>query len=306
MKIARIQTLVLGAALAGTALVGCSDDDDTESDENIAEVATNAGNFTTLVGALQQTGLDATLSDENAEFTVFAPTDAAFGGLGDLLDTLSDDELANILTYHVVSGRFDAAAVAGETSLTSVQGAEIPITVAEDGSITVGPMNAAVSMADIEASNGIIHQIEGVMVPPVGDADPTFAEILQGDDFSTLLAAVQAAGLVETLTNEENEYTVFAPTNAAFDAAIEALETTADDLLARDDLDQIILYHVVPGTVLSTDLMNGDVTTAQGSNVTINIDNGVTVNGANVTTPDVAAVNGVVHVIDAVLLPPAE
>lgn len=123
------------------------------------------------------------------------------------------------------------------------------------------------------------------------------------EDFSTLVAAVQAAGLVDTLKSE-GPFTVFAPTNAAFAALPEG---TVETLLKPENKDQlvaILTYHVVPGKVMSGDLSNDmTATTVQGGDVTIMTTDGVTVNGANVTTADIEASNGVIHVIDAVILP---
>ena len=127
----------------------------------------------------------------------------------------------------------------------------------------------------------------------------------EAGDFSTLLAAAEAAGLVETLTGE-GPLTVFAPTDAAFE---QLPEGTVDSLLMeenRDQLTQILTYHVVPGKVMSSDLENGmEAETAEGSTVTVMTEDGVTVNGANVVTADVEASNGVIHVIDQVLMPDA-
>lgn len=135
------------------------------------------------------------------------------------------------------------------------------------------------------------------------DADIVDTAIAAGD-FTTLVAAVQAAGLVETLKGE-GPFTVFAPTDAAF-AALPA--GTVEDLLKPENKEQlaaVLTYHVVPGKVMSTDLTNGmTAATVQGADVTIMTEGGVKVNAANVTTADIAASNGVIHVIDAVILPP--
>ncbi len=123
------------------------------------------------------------------------------------------------------------------------------------------------------------------------------------DGFETLVAAVVAAGLVETLSGE-GPFTVFAPTDEAFAALPEGL---LEKLLLeenRDLLVKILTYHVVPGTVLAADVTDGDVATVEGQNVTLDTTAGVTVNGANVVLADVLASNGVIHVIDAVILPP--
>jgi uncharacterized surface protein with fasciclin (FAS1) repeats len=124
------------------------------------------------------------------------------------------------------------------------------------------------------------------------------------DDFSTLVAAVQAAGLVETLKGD-GPFTVFAPTNAAFAALPEG---TVETLLLPENKDQLIAvltYHVVPGKVMSTDLSD-DMTaaTVQGGDITIDLDNGVMINDASVVNADVETSNGVIHVIDKVILPP--
>ena len=132
----------------------------------------------------------------------------------------------------------------------------------------------------------------------------TIVEIAAGNpDFSTLVAAVGAAGLVETL-NGEGPFTVFAPTNEAF-AALPA--GVLDALLLpenKDALVKILTYHVVPGTVMAADVAAGDVATVEGQNITIATDGGVTVNGAAVVQTDIVGSNGVIHVIDQVLLPP--
>lgn len=124
-------------------------------------------------------------------------------------------------------------------------------------------------------------------------------------DFTTLVAAVQAAGLVDTLKGE-GPFTVFAPTDAAFAALPEG---TVDTLLKPENKDQlvsILTYHVVPGAVMSSDLTKGmTAATVQGANVTFTLDGGAKVNGANITTADIATSNGVIHVIDTVIMPPA-
>ena len=136
------------------------------------------------------------------------------------------------------------------------------------------------------------------------EAPGTIVDIAAGAaDFGTLVAAAQAAGLVETL-NGEGPFTVFAPTDAAFAALPEGL---VDALLLpenKDVLTKILTYHVVPGTVMAADIADGDVATVEGQNVTLSTADGVTVNGATVIQADIVASNGVVHVIDAVIVPP--
>ena len=123
--------------------------------------------------------------------------------------------------------------------------------------------------------------------------------------FTTLVAAVQAAGLVDTL-NSDGPFTVFAPTDDAFAAALDALGLTAEELLAdTETLTAILTYHVVAGEVLSTDLTDGmTAATVQGEEITVDLSAGVMINGVNVVTADVPASNGVIHAVDGVLLPP--
>lgn len=141
----------------------------------------------------------------------------------------------------------------------------------------------------------------------VAAADQNIVEIASGDEqFSILVEALQKAELVETLKGE-GPFTVFAPTNAAFEALLKELDATAEELLDRDDLKYILLYHVVAGKVMSTDLTDGMMPeTVQGSTIKIDLSDGVMINDSKVTTADIEASNGVIHVIDKVLLPESE
>ena len=299
---------------------------------DIVDVAISTEGFSTLVAAVQAAGLEDTL--RGGEFTVFAPTDEAFATALEALgltaeELLADTEtLTSILTYHVVEGTVTSDMLeAGE--VTTVNGA--PITISLEDGVTVN--DATVVAADVTASNGVIHVIDTVLLPPAdeaeepaeegeGDAEgetetetadaeteePTLTIVglaIGNEDLSTLANAVVRAGLMGTL-NGEGEFTVFAPTNEAFAAALEELGVTFDDLIADQELlESILLYHVVEGTVTSDMLEAGEVTTLNGATVTIALEDGVTVNGANVVAADVMASNGVVHVIDAVLVPPS-
>jgi uncharacterized surface protein with fasciclin (FAS1) repeats len=141
-----------------------------------------------------------------------------------------------------------------------------------------------------------------------GAAEPgTIVEVAtEAGDFTTLLAAAQAAGLVDTLSGD-GPLTVFAPTDAAFEAALADLGLTAEELLAdTETLTSILTYHVVEGQVLSTDLTDGMMApTVNGAELTVDLSDGVKINDATVTTADIPASNGVIHVIDSVLLPPS-
>jgi transforming growth factor-beta-induced protein len=281
--------------------------------QDIVEVAVAAGNFKTLAAALEAAGLVETLKGEGP-FTVFAPTDEAFAKLDkklldDLLKPENKDTLVAILTYHVVPGKVTAADVVNLTSAETVQGEEITIKV--DGN-TVMVNDAKVTQTDIAASNGVIHVIDTVILPPTvaeklaAPAQDIVEVAVAAGNFKTLAAALEAAGLVETLKGE-GPFTVFAPTDEAFAKLDKKL---LDDLLKpanKDRLVAILTYHVVPGKVTAADVVKlNKAKTVQGEEITIKVDgNTVMVNDAKVTQTDIAASNGVIHVIDTVILPPS-
>lgn len=288
-----------------------------EAMPDIVDTAIAAGSFTTLVAAVEAAGLVDTLKGEGP-FTVFAPTDDAFAALpaGTVEALLADPQgqLTQILLYHVVPGKVMSTDLSDGMTADTAQGSPVTFTVA-DGKVMVNGAN--VVTADIEASNGVIHVIDQVILPPdaaaseESAAEPmaapagNIAEVAAAaGNFTTLLAAVEAAGLVDELTGA-GPFTVFAPTDEAF-AALPA--GTIDTLLADPEgaLRDILLYHVVSGKVMSGDLSDGmTADTLQGAPVTFTVaDGAVKVNDANVVAADVEASNGVIHVIDAVILPP--
>jgi transforming growth factor-beta-induced protein len=272
---------------------------------SIAEVASENGNFTILLAALQQEGLAGLFADDEAgPFTVFAPTDAAFEALIEELGTtaeglLARPDLAEILQYHVTEGSVLFSTAAGLEVIPTLNG--MPI--AQDGGVLDD--RASIVNADIVASNGVIHVIDQVLLPT-----KTIADIAVADSrFSTLVAALTEADLVGAVADANADLTVFAPTNDAFGAALEALDLTAAELLASPDLANILLYHVVPGTNLAADVVAAapfSPATLLGPAIDVTVvDGGVVLNGTvNVIITDVKAVNGVIHAIDFVLLPP--
>ena len=318
MKRARF-TIIAALALALVAAACSTDDAETTTtaapaaEQNIVEVADAAGSFTTLLAAAEAAGLVDTLMGEGP-FTVFAPTDDAFAALpeGTVEGLLEDPAaLAEILLYHVVSGEVRAETVVTLASATTVQGSDVSIVVDDGGVVLNGSAN--VTTTDVDASNGVIHIIDAVLLP-AADMDEDMGEDMEASNtivdvaaaagsFSTLLAAAEAAGLVDTLMGE-GPFTVFAPTDEAFAALPEGtVEGLLEDPAA---LAEILLYHVVSGEVLAETVVTLDsATTLQGSDVSIEVvDGGVVLNGSvNVVTTDVAADNGVIHIIDAVLLP---
>lgn len=287
---------------------------------NIVETAVSAGGFTTLVAALQATGLDSVLADESSTFTVFAPTDDAFALLGDdLINALLADTatLSDILLYHVLAGAAVDAATAislDGSNVETANGDEIALNV-KDGSLFIN--DSRVIVADIQTSNGVIHVIDAVLIPPADEMpvtqEPapqpqgTILDVAQSaGSFNTLLAALNATGLDGALGHPADNYTVFAPTDEAFAAL--GSETINQLLAAPDTLRDILLFHVIPGTVFQAadfaNILGFDIGAGNGGTLTVNAaGNGLAVNGVNIIVADIPATNGVIHVIDAVLLP---
>jgi transforming growth factor-beta-induced protein len=286
--------------------------------KDIVDTAVADGRFTTLATALTAAGLVDTLKGEGP-FTVFAPTDEAFAKLpaGTLEALLKDiPQLKNILLYHVVAGKVMASDVVkldGKMADTALEGKQIGIKV--DGDKVMLNDNVMVVITDVEAANGVIHVIDAVLLPPAdemaAEAKKDIVDTAVADGrFTTLVAAVQAAGLVDTLKGE-GPFTLFAPTDEAF-AKLPA--GTVEDLLKPENLEtltNILLYHVVPGKVMAADVVKLDgkmVDTAlEGKQIKITVKDGkVYLNDTvQVIITDIETSNGVIHVIDAVLLPPA-
>ena len=280
---------------------------------NIVEVATEAGDFPTLLAAVEAAGLVDALSDDSASLTVFAPTEAAFAALpeGALDSLLADpDALAGVLTYHVLGSAVtvnQAADLAGST-VETLNGGKVAITVRDDDYVYINL--AQVVSYDIEASNGIIHVIDAVLLPPdLTPSEMTIAEIASSnEDFETLVAAATAANLVGTLNDPEASLTVFAPTDAAFEALG---ESTLNYLLNNlDDLESTLLYHVVAGAGLSSidaiAATGSSIEMANGDEAMISLgDSGLMINMSNIVTTDIVASNGIIHVIDTVLDAPS-
>jgi len=266
---------------------------------DIVETAVAAGQFETLVAAVKAADLVDTLKGDGP-FTVFAPTDAAFGQLpGGTVESLLRPEnretLTQILTYHVVPGKLMARDVARMSGATSVAGQKIDF--ATDDGVTVDGAN--VVSADIECTNGVIHVIDSVIMPT---SDSIVDVAASAGTFNTLLAAAEAAGLADTLA-EDGPFTVFAPTDAAF-AKLPA--GTVESLLENPrQLAEILKYHVVEGRAYAADAAKaGRVETLEGGEIVFSFKDGrLTVDGASIIATDIDANNGVVHVIDTVILP---
>lgn len=276
-------------------------------DQDIVEIAVANEDFSILVSALQKAGLVEALQGEGP-FTVFAPTNAAFQKLLTDLDITAQElldhpQLAEVLKYHVVSGSVLSTALTNGMTPATLNGETIKVDLASGVKIN----ESTVTTADVLASNGVIHIIDTVLVPTSFRLEPlpkTVVDIaLSSDDFSILVSALQKADLVGAL-QAEGPFTVFAPTNAAFEKLLKELDITASDLLNQPDLAKVLLHHVVPAKVMSTDLTNGlEAETLNKEKIKFDLSSGVKVSGSTVTTADIEADNGVVHVIDTVLIP---
>jgi len=292
------------SVLLGLAVIGSAGSLSAADKKDIVDTAVGAGSFQTLAAALQAAGLVDTLKGKGP-FTVFAPTDDAFAKLPEgtvetLLKPENKGKLIAVLTYHVVPGAVRAGDVVKLAGAKTVNGQRVDITV---GDKKVKVDEAEVVKTDIECSNGVIHVIDSVILP-AGDSIPAVAE--KAGVSKTLLAAAKAAGLVEALSGE-GPLTLFAPTDEAF---AKLPKGTVESLLKpenKDKLAGILKYHVVAGRVYSDDAVKvKEAKTLQGSTIAVTVkDKGAFVNDAKLVKTDIDASNGVIHVIDSVMLPPA-
>lgn len=320
----RITKILLPLMLI-TSISACDGDSDNDLNktvnnaplaDTVVDAAVDNGNFTTLVAALQATGLDAVLADADGTFTVFAPTDEAFALLGDdaINDLLADpDTLSSILLYHVLSnevGAADAIASAGST-VNTVNGAPIALSLDGDNLLV---NTVTVTATDILTKNGVIHVIDAVLIPPSEMGMPT-ANIVDtavaAGSFTTLVAALQATGLDAVLADESSTFTVFAPTDDAFNLIGD--ETIALLLENPDVLSSILLQHVISGaavdSVTAFSLNGANADTASGAMIPLMINSStdmLTFGGANIVVKDIYTTNGVIHVIDAVVIADVE
>jgi transforming growth factor-beta-induced protein len=287
---------------------------------NLAQVAQQQG-FTALVAAATKANLVTALSDPAASLTVLAPTDTAFTTLATrlgfssataMVDALPASALASILSYHVLPTKKTAAnLVAGGTSQPTIYtfaGQPATLAVSSSGGVKFGDAvltQATVSTADVAASNGVIHVIDKVLIPP---GVLTVVQMAQANPaaFSTLVGAVVSANLAGTLGGA-GPFTVFAPTNEAF----AAIASTAAGL-TTPQLTTVLTYHVLGSQVLSSGIPFGTpLATVSGQSITINAGTApviatitdTTSTAADIVAVDIRASNGVVHVIDKVLLP---
>ena len=294
-------------ALLVLTLTGCGEDDDNQIDNSqrsLAEIAANDGRFTVLSSLLERVDLDDVL-DGTGPFTVFAPTDAAFGQIE--LDGLSDAEVRQILLYHVISGLDLPAAdlsegqtLVGTGSTGGPNGSQLTLLVEKNGAAVTVNNEASVVQADIGGTNGTIHAVNQVLF---AQSLVDFVTKLNG--FSALATALTDASLVPAL-QADGPFTVFAPNDAAFAAAAGTIATLTPDQVA-----DVLRYHVIAGAnVRAEDVMDGSVSTLLGQSVGLSAtaNNAVTVmdaqgNSVAVLNANIQASNGVIHGIGSVLIP---
>ncbi|MDA7578384.1 fasciclin domain-containing protein [Flavobacteriales bacterium] len=268
------------------------------STNTVYDIVSNSTDHTTLKTAIDACGLDGYLS-ASGPFTLFAPTDAAFNLLpaGTVAALLNDiPQLTDILKHHVVADSVMSTMLSNNQVVTTLLGTDITVTINANG---VFIDNAQVIVADLVADNGVVHVIDAVLLPPA-PSNTIYDIVSNSADHTTLKAAINACALDGTLSGP-GPFTLFAPTDAAFDLL--PAGTVAALLNDIPQLTDILLHHVVGDSVMSGMLTNGQVVTTLNGTVTITVNKGILVDNAMVTVADIIADNGVVHVIDAVLLP---
>ena len=310
----RYLILLLMAVVSLSMITACSDDDngivtpDPEpepGEPNLVELAQSDENFSTLVSLVVDLDLVDVLANE--ELTVFAPTNAAFEAISDIIPNLSNEDLAEIVTYHLVAGTVLSSDLGAQQDVEMVQGERTLIQASAAG-VRINN-RADVVEADLVASNGVIHAIDTVILPTqyrVAIEGPSLVEVAQeAGAFNTLLNLTETVGLTTTL-QFLGPYTAFAPTDEAFDTLFESVDPAS---LTGEQIAFILTYHVLAGAEVTSDMLEPTQTVETAATEPIYItadDAGVRVNGSsNVVTPDVDAANGVIHVVDQVLLPNA-
>ncbi|HRE39426.1 MAG TPA: fasciclin domain-containing protein [Chitinophagaceae bacterium] len=298
---------------APVVLISCDKDDDTATSNTITDIVVANGDFSTLEAAVVRANLQTTLSG-SGPFTVFAPDNAAFSAAGittSVLNSLSPAQVQSILLYHTLGSRVNAANVpAGPNAkVTTASGDSVFVTRDARGVFVNG---IQVTTADISADNGVIHRIGRVLNPPVGNIVETAVASGLDSLVKAVTRATTAPGGDPTLagTLGSATLTVFAPTNAAFTQLLGALSLTDINQIPIGTLLAVLRYHVVGGRAFSSDLTNGNLAMLAGGNTTVSLTTGATIRGngnggnaSNITATNIVCRNGVVHLIDRVLLP---
>jgi uncharacterized surface protein with fasciclin (FAS1) repeats len=304
-SITSVTKLFLLAGFCWLAFSSCDKDDDPVTQpKTITDIVVEDANFSVLEAAVVKANLAAALS--TGTLTVFAPDNAAFAASGiteATINSLSVAAVDSILKYHVLGAKVEASGVPASDTVKTLLGLNLYASNNANGVFVNG---IKVKSANVAASNGVIHVIEKVLIPPT----QTIAGIAAGNpDFSFLVAAVVKAGLLDAIS-KPGKYTVFAPTNAAFNAA--GFNSVADINNASTDLiTTVVKYHVLATNVFASDLTAGATpATIQGGTLTVGLTPAANVKvtgsaqaASSVTTANIVATNGVVHVVDKVILP---
>jgi len=305
MRFAALLGLAVACGIAGAAPT-----------KNIVETAQSTPQLSSLVDALVAADLVDTLSGDGP-FTVFAPTNDAFDAISATVAGLSTEQLKEVLEYHVVNGEAKAEDLSNmEVLLPLLRGHSLGVHIHPDGTVRIVGENNAVTVttANVLCTNGVVHIVDAVIVPnvmpipPAPSPDPPTDDILETamstPQLSSLVGAIKTAGLVDVLSGD-GPFTVFAPTNDAFDA-ISAVVAG----LTTEQLAQVLEYHVVNGLAKSSDLTNMQVLLPLFSGHSLGVDLeewGIRIvgetNAVSVTIADRLCTNGVVHIVDAVLIP---
>lgn len=311
----KILSIFAIALIAIFTLTSCEDDEngiDPMATDDIVAIAIANSNLSTLVTAITTAELTSTLQAAGP-YTVFAPTNAAFDKLEDgVLEVLLDnpDALADVLKYHVVSGKVMSTDLSTGNVQTLLEGKTIAVNV--DMGVTLNG-SASVITADVEASNGVVHLIDEILLPE-GFELPKLSIVSIASETPSLSILVEALTMFPDLVDAlsaDGSYTVFAPTNDAFTALLGVIGQTDLEDVPEDVIERLLKYHVISGaSLMSTDLSDGQMAAtilSADDEVTVEIDgNSVYINNAMVTTANVEASNGIVHIIDAVLVPELE
>jgi len=260
----------------------------------------------TTFKALVEAAILADNLNEDGPFTVFAPTNEAFAAFEEIA-AASGLNMTDVLLYHVVNGQYNAAALAGRSSLTTLEGEHLFFNSTDDA-LSINQA-ATVAIADIQTSNGVLHIIDRVLLPSTvqkGNPGATIMDVLAEDGrFETFINLLTTANLDEMLNNTNDSFTVFAPTDEAFARAPESLIEfwTADP---EGELNTILTYHIVGDALRSNQIATDTyIPTWEGRPliVTFNDEDGLRLNGRSFVTADIMAANGVIHAVDAALIP---
>ncbi|RLK07075.1 fasciclin domain-containing protein [Tenacibaculum discolor] len=318
MKVKNLTSvLFLGLFLSFGLLTSCSDDDPViEKPKNIVDVAVADSNLSVLVAALQKADLVSALQADGP-YTVFAPTDAAFQALLDSndswnsLDDIPVETLKSVLLFHVISGEVKAADLSNtyvNTLSTGPNNEMLSLQVEVDGAVEFNGDSKPIA-TDVMASNGVIHTIDKVMLPA-----NVVTLALNNSGFTSLVAALTDSRHTTdfvSLLKEDGPYTIFAPTNDAFQALLDSNDSwssLADIPIAT--LEAVLKYHVFAGGNVQSDELSDDqeITMFDGSIVTVDLSSGAKLDTSSgqsvvISLTDVQGTNGVIHVVDSVLLP---